>query len=71
MTHVHLDWESDRHLRAGFLDPIPAHVGLAGHVSEQIVRPNSDILVGASMTRGKLIEDRRDAERREDVCRNL
>jgi hypothetical protein len=40
-------------------------------MNEQVVRPDSDILAGSSMTGGKLVKYRRDAERREDVRRNL
>src|SRR5690349_1004850 len=42
----------------------------AGHVDEQVIRSDADVTVPAD-TRGQLVENRPDAERREDVCCNL
>ena len=61
----------DRDLRAGVLDPLPAQVGHPGHVDEQVVGSEPDVVVDAARALGEIVQDRADAERREDVRRNL
>ena len=70
MAHVHLDRHRQRDLRAGILDPLPAQVGHAGHVDEQVVRTEADVAVAARSS-GELVKNRPDAERREDMRRDL
>ena len=71
MAHVHLDRERNRNLGAAVLDPVPAGVRHAGHVDEQVVGSDPDVVVDAAGTRGEVVQDRADAERRQDVRRDL
>ena len=71
MAHVHLDRERDRDLHALVLHLLPAEIRHAGHVDEQVVGSEPDVVVDAAGAGGEVVEDRADAERREDVCRDL
>ena len=53
------------------LTPLPAEVGHPGHVDEQIVGSEPDVVVDAALAPGEQVQDRTDPERREDVRRNL
>ena len=53
------------------LTALPGHVGHPGHVDEQVVRPDADVAVEPPVPCGELVEDRADAERRQDVRRDL
>ena len=55
----------------GVLDLLPAQVGHPGHVDEQVVGSDPDVVVDAARALGELVQDRADAERREDVRRDL
>ena len=46
-------------------------VGHPGHVDEQVVGSEPDVAVDAARALGEIVQDRADAERREDVRRNL
>ena len=70
VPHVHLDRESDRDLCADVLDLLPGGVGHPGHVDEQVIRSDPDVAV-ATRSSGELVKSRPDAERREDMRRNL
>lgn len=71
VPHVHFDREGDRDLRASVLHALPARVGHPGHVDEQVVGSEPDVVVDAALALGEIVQDRADAERREDVRRNL
>jgi hypothetical protein len=70
MTHVHFDRTGDRDLRAFILHRLPAHIRHAGHVDEQVVGTNRGV-AGTALALGKLVKNRTDTERREDVCNDL
>ena len=69
VPHIHLDREGNRDLRASIVDRLPAHGGLPGHVDEQVV--GSDGERSARWVGGEEVQDRGDAEWREDVRRDL
>jgi hypothetical protein len=71
MPHVHLDREGDRNLHAFVVHRLPSKVGHPGHVDKQVVGPEPDVLIDAALAHSELVQDRTDAERGEDVRRNL
>ncbi len=71
MAHVHLDGKGDRHLRADVLDFLPGGVGHPGHVDEQVVCSNIDVVLVATLARRECVHDRADAERGEDMRSDL
>ena len=53
------------------LDLLPGEVGHAGHVDEQVVRADADVVVDAARACGEVVHDRANAERRQDMRRDL
>jgi hypothetical protein len=70
VPHVHLDREGNRDLRTLVVHRLPSEVGHPGHVDEQIIGPDPDVVIDAALSRSELVEDRPYPERREDVRRN-
>ena len=52
VPHIHLDRDGERDLRAGVFDALPAEVGHSGHVDEQIVGSEPDVVVDATLALG-------------------
>ena len=71
VPHVHLDRKGDRDLRTLIVHRLPSEVGHPGHMDEQIVGPNPDVVIDAALAHSELVQDRAYPERREDVRRNL
>ena len=71
MTHIHLDRDGQGDLRTLVVHRLPSKVGHPGHMDEQIVGPDPDVVVDAALAHGELVQDRTYPERREDVRRNL
>src|SRR6516162_7248335 len=71
MPHVHLDRERDRDLRALVVHRLPSKVGHPRHMDEQVVGPDPDVLIDATLAHGELVQDRAYLEWREDVRRYL
>ena len=53
------------------LDLLPGEVGHAGHVDEQVVRADADVVLVPPVPPASVVHDRANAERREDVRRDL
>ena len=71
VAHVHLDREGDRYLHPFVLDLLPAEIGHPRHVDEEVVGPEADVVVDAARAGGEVVENRPDAEGRQDVRRDL
>src|SRR5215469_10719192 len=71
VPHIHLDRKGDRDLRTLVVYRLPSEVGHSGHMDEQIVGPDLDIVIDAALAHGELVQDRTYAERREDVRGDL
>ncbi len=71
MPHVHFDREGERDMRADVLHLLPGEIGHAGHVDEEVVRPDADIVLVAAGAGGEVVHDRANAERRQNVRGNL
>src|SRR5215475_533618 len=71
VPHVHLDREGDGDLCTLVAHRLPAKIGHSGHVDEQVVGADPDVVIDAALTDSQLVEDRTYPERREYVRGDL